>query len=806
MLKNFFLSFLRNSARQKVYTFLNILSLSLGIAVCIIVYLFVTDELSYDDQHYHGDSIYRITMDEDRDGIKRSFANTFSPLAQHMKTEFPEIQQCVRIFPGSRSVKVNDDHLFQEENFAFADSNLFEVFTYNFIIGDAKTSLREPNSIVISEATAKKYFGNQNPLGKTLIVDAEFLFKVTGVFRDPPHHTSLGWNIFATMSSVGNIIGSWVFNSQKSWHYPPMFTFVLLENEKDAQRIEKAFPVLVKKMLGENFKPIRSFHLQPLNDIHLTAGLENEPFPTSNKIYIYIFSIIGFLILLVACINFTNLATVRSIKRAKEVGLKKTSGAGKGHILIQFLGESVITAIISLLISLVIVEAAVPLLNSLFDLVLSTRNMINPVTVSAILLITLITGISAGFYPAIILSKINPTEIFRGTYGIKKQGRGLLSFKEILIVLQFAISSGIIISAFVIQDQLDYINNASLGFKKEHLIVLPIKNEKVQFKYDVFKERLLHQKGILSITSLSNFPWESGFYDFPVTINKKTEDLSINPSILLIDKDFAKTFKVKMFSGRDFSEDIMSDKTRAFLINKSAIDKFELDNPVGTKISVDHLSSGKPKEGEIIGVVNDFHFQSLYHKVEPLIITISNDYYYYDNIVIRFGGQNLKETIKDIENIWKEFSPNYPFSFFFLDQTFDNLYRSEVKLSSIFNSFSLLSIIIGILGMFGLTSYSIQVRRKEIGIRKILGASAIKIAVFFVKDFLKVIILANFIALPITYFIMNNWLENFAYKISFPFRVYVITVLFLLGVTLFSVFYQIIKASHINPVESLRYE
>lgn len=803
MLKHFFISVFRNFVRQKVYSLLNITSLTFGIALCALIYLFISNELSYDSQHSNYNNLYRVTMVEEQNGNKRNFANTFSPLAPQLKTEFPTIEQVVRIFPGSRSVRVNENQLYHEENFAFADSNFFKVFTFKFIKGNAEASLKEPNSIVISKEVSKKYFGSENPLGKILTIDGGFIFKVTGVFETIPL-SSLRWNIYATMSSVNDVEGSWVFNSHKSWYYPPMYTFLLVQNRNEIEYIESRLPDFTKKIFGEDYQPHRSFHIQPLKDIHLTAGLENEPYPTSSRVYLSIFSIVGILILLIAGINFTNLAVVRATKRAKEVGLKKASGASKTQILSQFLGESIIIAFISLLFSVVIIEVALPYINSMLELKLNTAMFFTAPVLVGVLLFTFIVGLLAGFYPAFILSGINPAEIFKGSYGIKKQRKSVFSFKEILIVFQFIISAGIIISAFVIQRQLNFISQTNLGFNKEHLVVLSVNDENIQKKFSLFKEKLYEKKGIISVTSISNLPWETGFYDFPVKITNEGKDVSINPSVLLIDSDFAKTFDIKFKAGRDFSREIISDEHEAFLINNSAVKKFGLRSPVGTKILVDH--TGEPKSGEIIGVVNDFQLQSLYHKVEPLIITISNYYYYCDNIVIRFDGNNLTQTMKEIEEVWKEFSPKFAFQFFFLDNAFDNLYRNEMRLSSVFSSFSVLSVIIGVLGMFGLASYSIQNRRKEIGIRKVLGASAFKISIFFIKDFIRLILIANLIALPISYYLMNYWLEDFAYKISFPFWVFLVTTLLLIGITILTILYQIIKASLLSPVESLKYE
>jgi putative ABC transport system permease protein len=805
MLKHFFISTFRNFARQKVYSLLNILSLTFGIAVCILVYLFISNELSYDSYHSNYNNIYRVTMTEEQDGNERNFANTFSPLAPQLKTEFPEIEQVVRIFPGSRSVRIDEGRLYHEEEFAFADPNFFEIFTFEFIKGNAEVSLKEPNSIVISEEVAEKYFGNENPLGKILTIDGEFIFKVTGVFKTNPL-SSLRWNIYAAMSSVNDVEGSWIFNSHKSWYYPPMYTFLLIRNENKFEYIKNRLPDFTKKILGENFQPHRSFHIQPFKDIHLTAGLENEPYPTSSRIYLNIFSIVGILILLIAGINFTNLAVVRATKRAKEVGLKKTSGASNTQILTQFIGESIITAFISLLFSVVIIEVALPFINSMFELQLNTSILFTTHVITGVLFFTIIIGLIAGFYPAFILSGINPTEIFKGSYGIKRQRKSVFSFKEVLIAFQFIISAGIIISAFVIQRQLNFISQTSLGFNKEHLVVLPVKDANIQKKFSVFKEKLYEKKGIISVASISNLPWETGFYDFPTKINNRGKDLYVNPLVLLIDNDFAKTFDIKLKAGRDFSREMISDEHEAFLINNSAVQKFGLINPVGTKIHVDHLSAGEPKSGEIIGVVNDFHFQSLYHKVEPLIITISNDYYYYDNVVIRLDGNNLTPTLKEIEEVWKDFSPKYAFQFFFLDNAFDNLYKNEMRLSSIFNSFSVLSVIIGALGMFGLASYSIQNRRKEIGIRKVLGANVSGIVLLFSKEFLILVIIANVISWPIVYYAMQTWLNNFAYRTEMSIWIFVLSAIIGILVVILTVSFQAVKAGLSNPMKSLRYE
>jgi putative ABC transport system permease protein len=801
MFKNYLKIALRNFRKYKAYSVINIAGLASGIACCILILLYVQGELSYDRFHDKADRIYRVITDEESEGQVRHLAHTYGPLAPALLTDFPEIEHAVRLFPHNLAVQLGAQKSFHEERFFFADSAVFEVFSYGFKRGNPKTALRAPYSLVLTEATAQRYFGDENPIGKVLRIEGQYDFNVTAVLENPPPTSHFHFDFLASMENVPQVLG-W----DPHWHWPPFYNYVLLPEHVSAESIESRFPQFIAKNIGRDAVDSRSFHLQPLKDIHLNARLESEIAPTGNMAYIYLFSAIAFFILLIACINFMNLATARSANRSREVGLRKVVGAQRAQLIKQFLGESLFYSFLAMLFALVLVEMLLPRFNQLLGKQIDVNYFENWGLSLGLIVLAFLVGIISGSYPAIFMSSFRPLKVLQGKLFSASGQRSALRFRSVLVVTQFAISIALIIVTYVVSGQLNFIQNKRLGFNKEHIVVIPIRDAETQNNYEILKNALVAQPDVLDAAVLSNFPWQSGFYDFPVHAEGMREDAELNFPVLLVDHDFVRTFGMEVVEGRDFAKEFTTDKGGAFLLNETAVQNFGWDSALGKKLTMKHIASGDDVAGRVIGVVKDFHFRSLHHEIEPLAILIAPAEYYVDNMAVRIDGQNISAALASLEQKWREFVPSRPFLYFFLDEDFDALYRKEEKLSSIFQGFATLAIFIACLGLFGLASFSAEQRRKEIGIRKTLGATVQNIAFLLSKEFTKLTVVANVIAWPLAFFIMKDWLQNFAYRIDLSLMTFVVSGIIALSIALLTVSYQAIKAALTNPVEALRYE
>ncbi len=804
MFKNYLKIALRNFLKHRAYSFINISGLAIGIACCILMLLFVQEELSYDRFHANAERIHRVIVDENNEGTIRHLANTYAPLAPALQTEFPEISHIVRFFPHSVTVNRDEQKRFQEERFFFIDSTVFEVFSFAFQRGDPRTALHEPNSVVITAATAQKYFGDENPVGQILTVENKLDLKVTGVLQNVPRNSHVEFDFLANINSVKTVLGPWVLT--RGWHWPPMYTYILLPQNYSASTIESRMPELVREHLPESLAARQALRLQPLTDIHLHSDLENEIAPTSNIAYVYVFSAIAAFVLLIACFNFMNLATARAAKRAKEVGLRKVIGAQRGQLIKQFLGESLFYSTLALLLALVLVELFLPTFNTLLDKQIEMSYTNNWSAVFGLLALTLVVGILAGSYPAMFLARFRPVQAL---YGKALSGIGAgspLRLRAVLVVVQFAISIGLIVVTSVVNEQVQFIQDKRLGFEKEHLAVVSLRDEAMQQNFSAIKNSLLSQTGVAQVSAISNFPWEQGYYDFYIRAEGMKPDEKFNMPTLLVEHDFVRTFGMEIIAGREFSKEHTTDTQEAFILNEAAVKRLGWDSALGKKIEMESVAAGKPRTGRVIGVVKDFHLRSLHYEIEPLVLLISPEPYYLDNLAIRLDGKNFSQTMTALEQKWRELAPNRPFEYSFLDQAFDKLYRKEQKLALVFQYFSAIAIFVGCLGLFGLASFIAEQKTKEIGIRKVLGASVAGIIGLLSKDFVKLILVASVIASPISYFAMHHWLQGFAYRIDIGLATFFFAGALALAIALFTVCFQAIKAALANPVEALRYE
>jgi putative ABC transport system permease protein len=792
MFKNYFKIVFRNLLKYKSYSFIHIIGLTIGIVCLIFIIKYVQFELSYDRFHRKADQVYRI--------VGHSWAQTPVPLAQALRDYYPEIVETVRIRQAGKVLLGHEQKRFNEENIIFADPSVFSVFSFPLVIGDPGTALIDPYSIVITEAMADKYFGDQNSIGQKLNYDDKFNFLVTGVLKNIPANSHFRCDFICSLACADKVFYQDFFENRMN---TVVFTYFRVHASGDRGTLQARLDGLLKHYLGEkeyienkndDSKWRIEYHIQPLTSIHLHSHLGGEFQPNGDVRYVYIFSVIAFLILLIACINYTNLSTARYMNRLKEVGVRKVVGANKRQVISQFIGESVLFAVISLVLALGLVEFLAPSLSFLFGNAI-IFNKIGMLDCLFLLGLIFFTGVISGIYPAILLSKYRPVCLL--AKNIRTAQRGL-SFKNVLVSFQFIISIILIISTLMIHDQLVYIQNKNLGFNKEQMLIVPMQDKSLRQQYQSLKNELLRDPAIVSATASSIIPggvkWVRSFW---WEGRQDSDDNTMG--YIIADCDFLKTYEIKLEMGRDFSEAFAGDLTGSYILNQAALEKLGWQSPLGKQIA----TYPRPK-GTVIGVMQNFHFKSLHDKIEPLVIYIDPNEFEYMSIRIR--TQNIANVVADIEKQWRGFSPNRPFEYFFLDDYFDRLYKTEHNLGNLFSVFSILAVFIACLGLFGLAAFSVEQRTKEIGIRKVLGATVPGVVLRLSKDLIQGVLLANIIAWPIAYYAINKWLQNFAYRIDMRWWMFVLAGGIALIIALLTVSWQAIRAATANPVEALRYE
>lgn len=797
MVKNYLKIALRNVKKYKVYSFINILGLAIGISCCLMILLFVQDELSYDRYHEKADRIYRLVDSLDVDNPKsRHYALSSAPFAPALKKEFPEVEDAVRLFSGRGRMVGYGEKKYYEYGLFFADPSLFKIFTFFLEKGDPNTALNAPQSLVISESTAHKYFGNEGAMNKTLMInDQDFL--VTGVMKDMPKNSHFHADMFASMKTLEQIPGVQERYFQ-SWARHEFYTYLLLKEGSSAEDLETKLPEFIERYAAVQVKTILgstlSSRLQPLKRIHLHSNLQHEISPTGDIKYVYVFSVVAAFILLIACVNFMNLATARSASRSKEVGMRKVVGASRSQLVKQFLGESLLFTLFAMLLALFVVKIALPFFNALTGKEIGINYLNNSVFLGSILIILFFVGIVSGSYPSFFISRHQPSNVLKGSSKLAS-GRSLL--RKGLVILQFSISIILIIATAIVLDQLDFLRNRKLGFDKEHVVVVPIRTNTVRKNAEGIKADLKQNPNILNATISIGVPGGIIAGDAIQLITEEGKK-TITVKMIYTDHDYIKTMGMEIVKGRDFSIEMSTDATEAFIINEAAVRQFQLKNPLGTQFEWDD------KKGKVIGVVKDFQFQSLRDEITPTIIHIFTP----STIVfaIRIRPDDIPNTLAFIENKWKQLDPAHPFTYTFMDDSFDRLYRSEEKLSQIFSVFSMLAIFIASLGLFGLALFMAEQRTKEIGIRKVLGASMARIFVLLSKEFAVLVLFANVIAWPVAYLFMQKWLQNFAYRVNIQPWIFLLSATIAFVIALLTIGSQALKVSMSDPVESLRYE
>jgi putative ABC transport system permease protein len=803
MLKNYIKIAIRNLVKHKFYSLINIFGLSLGITSCILIFAYIGYEFSYDSYHKNADSIFRIVSKRTVSGEANELAISPAPVGPTMLEELPEVINAVRFSPTVKRVFAYQDKTFFEEGVLYVDQSIFDVFSFEMVEGDPNTALEIPFTMVFTETTAQKYFGDESPLGKMVKWDNKFDYRVTGVVKDPPPNSHFTFNAlasFATFIKYDPRIGSWNGGSFQ--------TYLLLQENTDLKKFEQKMMGFHEKYLGPALKERGielEVYLQPLKSIHLHSHVQYELGDNSDIRLIYAFWAIAVIILLIACINFMNLSTARSAGRAKEVGMRKVLGAQRTKLIGQFLGESFVFALLSLGFAILLAKLFLPYFSGLAGKNISLNAFEMPYVYAVLAAIILFVGFVAGSYPAFFLSAFKPISALRGPV---LEGSKSSWLRSILVVFQFALSVILIICTIVVFAQHKYIQNKDIGFNKQNLLAVAIQNDEVRIGLEAFKQELLNITGVESAGLSSMVPGEMYLFNIGTYPEGYARDQMMRMDNFLVDYGFLGTFKIKVTQGRGFSKEITTDFTDAVMINETAARNLAWPNPVGKTIEIP--SDDGLVRKTVIGVFKDIHQRSLYSVVAPTVIQYIGTEGAIENrarrLTLRLKSGDIPGIMKKIERKWKDTFPNHPYYSFFLDEFFDSQHQAEGKLGSIFRTFSVLAIIIGCLGLFGLSSFLAEQRTKEIGIRKVLGSSVSSIVVLLCRKFFLLVAIANVLAWPVAFVTMSKWLRNFPYHVKIGISTFVLTTVFAFIIALFTVGFQSVKAARANPVDSLRYE
>jgi putative ABC transport system permease protein len=800
MIRNYFKTAIRTLLKNKGFTVLNVLGLSVGLATCLLIVFYVVDELSYDRYNTKADRIYRITEEVKLNGHENSYASSEAPLLNALK-DFPGIERSTRLMPTSSlfisaqkyHVKKGNENI-QEKKIVFAESGLFDVFTLPMIDGNPSTSLNEPHSVVVTESTAKKYFNNVNVVGQTLTFNDTSTYKITGVIKDIPSQSHFNFDFFLSFSTLPE-------SHVNSWGYGGMRNYLLLKPGTNIKSLEAQIQkVEIKNSFspsawssGDNYLRIV---LKPLLDIHLRSNSQYEISKNGSIQYVYIFSVIALFILLIACVNFMNLSTARSSNRAREVGVRKVLGSGRKELVAQFLVESTLVTLVSTIIAVLLAWIFMPLFNQMAgkELVFTLQSI--TWLLPSLLIIILVVGFLAGSYPAFYLSGFQPIEVLKGKLSTGFKGSFLRSF---LVVFQFSISIFLIIGTLVIYNQLNYIQNKSLGFDRNQVLV--IKNTTSLGKQaGVLKQELKQLPGVVNATMTSYLPTGE---DRNITGLFPDRTIDIKKDMLTefwpVDEDYISTVGIKLVAGRNFSTEMKTD-TAAIIVNEAFVQRLGTKDPLNKTVYRDTYGI---QPFHIVGVMKDFNFSSLRDKIAPVVLSYAPDN---GAISVRVHTADITALMSQIEQKWKSFSPNQHFAYSFMDEDFDATYRSEQRVGQIFISFSTLAIVIACLGLFGLAAYAAEQRNKEIGIRKVLGASVTAIVSMLSMDFIKLVLISILIASPLAWLVMNKWLQDFAYRTNIQWWILGGAGCVAILIAFITISFQSIRAALSNPVKSLRSE
>lgn len=795
MFKNLFKIALRNILKDKTYSTINILGLTIGITCSLFLFMYILDELSYDRYNKNADNIYRVVSNIKEPDNAFTWAVAQIPLAEELRNNYPEVQNAVRFFNTARTLYKNGDQQFYEEEFYLADSTVFDMFTYEFVNGDQATALDAPFSIVLTESIATKYFGKTDVLGESLQNQQGEEFKITGVMRDVPHNSHYRFDALISRNTRPQ--------NQGGWGGFGVYTYIQLPKDYDLSKMYASFDKIIKEKVNPIFVEYGisvQYELQRITDIHLYSKIQDEAEDGGDISYIYIFGAVAAFMLIIACINYMNLATARSANRAKEVGIRKVMGSQRKQLVWQFITESIVLALLSLVISMLLIYALLPSFNSLANKELPFSYILQPPVLATLLLIILVVGVVGGSYPAFYLSSFNPVNVLKGKLATKG---GNAAFRKTLVVLQFSISIFMLISTFIVFSQLNYLRNKDLGFDKSQVVRLELSRTMVQ-NANVLVTKLKQSSEVEAVGMADASPGQ-GIGKLLMKVEDgegKMVDRGID--LFQADYDFITSMGMTIVQGRDFSRDVASDTSLAVLVNEAMVKRMAWKDPIGKKFE---FLGGPPQatERRVIGVVKDYHQNSLYDAIEPLMILLSDELNY---IFVRTKEGDVRTSLAAVESLWKEVYPNNPFEYNFLDQDFNSQYRSDEKRSQIFTAFSILTILIACLGLLGLAAFTTEQRAKEIGVRKVIGASVQGLVLMVSKEFFVLVGIGLVIACPVAWYFTDSWLQNFAYRIELKneWSTFVASALLAMFITFATVGFHVVKRALANPVSSLRDE
>ncbi len=810
MIRNYILTALRNIRKTKVYTFINIFGLSVGIASAVLILLFISSELSYDRFNDKADRIYRIYIEANFEGSEFKGPSTCKPAGPVFTDEIPEVINYTRLDPQSQTVVRYGDNKFVEDHFVYADSGVFQIFSLHMFMGDPNTALKEPNTIVLTRSTAKKYFGKENPIGKILTVNADTnMYRVTGVIADLPPETHLQFDFLASFCTLPE-------SRNDFWLSNNLYTYVLLEKGAKKNEVEGKMQAVSMKYIGPQVTEVLGIDLdeftqkgnryglflQPLTDIHLSSEIEGGFKASHDRKYLLIFGLIALFILVIASINFMNLSTARSANRAKEVGMRKVVGSTRTQLMNQFIWESVILSIFSLFFALILVELVLPYFNKTMDLSLTLDYTGQWYTIPGLIALALLVGLLSGSYPSFVLSSFRPVKVLKGQ-AVKGLGGGLL--RNILVVVQFTISIVIIIGTIVVYSQLHYMLNKDMGFDKDRVLVIdrvwPLEKDLPTFIQEIKK-----LPGVVNASHSTTYPGQVN-NDNGFRIKGRSRSSNYMFITVWTDYDYLSTYKVGMKEGRYFDPSFPSDSNAA-VINETAVRKYNLDDPLNTTLMMPS-PSGKTEALKVIGVIRDYHLASLRNPIDPCVFLLNPGTWTaggYISVQLEKGIKSTRNTVNQIENTWKTFKPADPFLYFFLDDKLNTMYQEEVRTSRLSMTFSILAIFIASLGLFGLTLFTTEKKTKEIGIRKVLGAQMKDVIFLISREITILIAISTVIAWLLSYKLMEAWLQSFPYKIKLSVWIFLAASSIAFIVAILTVSTQAWRAARLNPAESLHYE
>ena len=821
MLRNYLIIAGRSLWRNKGFSAINIFGLAIGIAACFFIFQYVYFESTYDKFNTNAENIYRVPI-----SYAGSLANTPATAANHpavgpaMKADFPEVVDFVRVvsnalFMNSYTLSYKDvkgrEKIHSETNMFLVDASFFNIFSYPLLSGDRKSCLSEPHSIVLSSSTARKYFGDTDPLGKILDMNGSMSMKVTGVFEDVPDNSHIKFDMLVSMSSIKQNYG------YDDWGWPEFYTYVVLAPGTDVKKLEAKFPAFTEKYLGKLMKELNfrsSFHLQPISDIHLNSNYSREAEVNGSDIEIYFLGVIGVFILFIAWINYINLSTAKSMERAKEVGMRKVVGAGKSQLITQFLFESFIVNLLALAAALVIIVSCTPYFNDFIGKDITTGFFLNglgnePVFWFIVLLIFLVGALFVGAYPAFVMSSFIPV---RAVKGLKMYPSGGISIRQILVSFQFVLSISLIASTVVVFQQFNFMRNGNLGYQKDQVVIIKapvVKGAVIDNEYQIFKSQIQKLTSVNDATTTSDIPGHKIRLQNNFRRAHQDGQQSHATYLLEIDENFIPTYQIKLVAGQNFlsidKSSMDSASITKVLINEEMVKTLGFKSPEEAVGKIIFYMAGDDVQLKVAGVMKNFHQRSLKEKIDPILCYYPN-FSNWKYLSVNLKSENASKSLAEVEKLYQKTFPGSPFDYFFLDEYFDRQYKADARLGNVFGLFSILAIIVASLGLLGLSSFVIKLRTKEIGVRKVLGASVVGLLVLISKDFVKMVCIASLISIPVIYYLSNAWLENYAFHITPGLSVFIIPPVLLLTLTLITICTQSLKTALTNPVKSLKSE